>query len=135
MITTDTNWYLGLISFFFTHTTTTSETMRKIETLMIDAIRDRRDWQSGNTSVDQTDHGAVVRLFGNVIARVEHEESRVFITDAGWQTATTKSRINAILSVLTNGRGHIYQQRFLWFLTRGDMVHEMVRGDCYCVSM
>ena len=109
--------------------------MRKIEALMVDAIRDRRDWRSGNTSVDQTDHGAVVRLFGNVIARVEHEESRVVITDAGWQTATTKSRLNAVLSVMTNGRGHIHQSKFIWHLTRGDMVHEMDRGDFYCISM
>jgi hypothetical protein len=109
--------------------------MRKIEAQMIGAIRSQRDWHSGNTSVDQTDHGSIVRLHNNVIARIEHAENRVFITDAGWQTATTKSRLNAILNAFTNGRGGIYQHQFIWHLTRGDMDHEMNRGEFYCVSM
>ena len=109
--------------------------MRKIESQMCDAIRNQRDWHSGNTSVDQTDYGSVVRLHSNVIARIDHSQHRVFITDAGWQTATTKSRLNAILNAFTNGRGGIYQTRFVWHLTRGDMDHEMHRNEFYCVSM
>lgn len=109
--------------------------MRKIEAQMCEAIRSQRDWHSGNTSVDQTDHGSVVRLHSNVIARIEHSENRVFITDAGWQTVTTKSRLNAILRAFTDGRGGIYQSRFVWHLVRGEMVDEMSHGDFYCVSM
>ena len=109
--------------------------MRKIEAQMIGAIRTQRDWRSGNTAVDPTDHGSIVRLHTNVIARIEHAESRVFITDAEWQTATTKSRLNAILNAFTNGRVGIYQRQFIWHLTRGFTDVEMNRGEFYCVSM
>ena len=108
--------------------------MRKIEALMINAIRNRRDWKSGNTSVDVTDHGAIVRLHGNKIAQVDYDNNVTWITDAGWQTTTTKSRLNALLMGI-NQRGHVYQKNHIWHLIRGDETVEMDRNESYCVSM
>ena len=108
--------------------------MRKIETQMINAIRNRRDWKLGNTSVDVTDHGVIVRLHGNKIAQVDYENNVTFITDAGWQTTTTKSRLNALLNGI-NQRGSVYQSKHIWYLVRGDETVEMERNSCYPVSM
>ena len=72
--------------------------MRKIETLMNAAISNNQNWQSGNTSVHFNEESgvSVVRLHGNKIAEVGDTFIRLF--DGGWQTVTTKSRLNAILA-------------------------------------
>ncbi len=93
--------------------------MRKIEQQMLDAIRDRKDWRSGNTEVqvtffphgDRTIERINVMLHGNPIAQVTHD--LVTVCDCGWQTTTTKSRLNAILRDLC-GAG-IYQRNHKWF--------------------
>ena len=113
--------------------------MRKIEAEMIQAVKNGRDWKSGNTSVDVTDHGIIVRLHGNKIAQVEPWDQVVYVTDAGWQTTTTKSRLNALLLGL-GGRAHIAQKNFVWQLTRGldateAYVTEMGRNEVYAVSL
>ena len=113
--------------------------MRKIEALMIQAVKNGRDWKSGNTSVHNSDHGIIVRLHGNKIAQVDHETHCVYVTDAGWQTTTTKSRLNALLLGL-GGRASISQKNFVWQLTRGldatePYVTEMDRNEVYAVSL
>ena len=74
--------------------------MRKVEQQMNEAILNRKDFIKGNTSVENyiTDTGAreaVVKLHGNHIATVG---DTLQISDAGWQTVTTKSRLNALLN-------------------------------------
>ena len=72
--------------------------MRKIEQAMNTAIANSTNWQSGNTSVhfNEEEQVSVVRLHGNKIAEVGEGFIRLF--DGGWQTNTTKSRLNAILA-------------------------------------
>ena len=114
--------------------------MRKIESAMVNAVNNCRDWRSGNTSVDVTDHGVVVRLHGNKIAQLDTDAGILWVTDAGWQTTTTKSRLNALLQGVTSGRAHIHQKDFVWYLTRGldattPEVVEMDSCDSYAVAM
>lgn len=114
--------------------------MRKIEQQLVNAVNAGRDWRSGNTSVDVTDHGVVVRLHGNKIAQLDREDGILWITDAGWQTSTTKSRLNALLAGVTAGRAHIYQKDFVWYLTRGldateSETVEIERRDSYAVAL
>ena len=78
------------------------KTMRKIEQQMNEAILNRKDFFKGNTSVQHytTETGAreaVVHLHGNHIATVG---DTLQICDAGWQTVTTKSRLNALCNDL-----------------------------------
>ena len=68
--------------------------MRKIEKKMNQAIRSRQNWTSGNTCVF-SDDGSRVYLHGNLIARVGGPF--MDILDGGWQTVTTKSRLNALI--------------------------------------
>ena len=113
--------------------------MRTIESQMIQAVLNGRDWKSGNTTVDVTDHGIIVRLHGNKIAHINHLQNVVWVTDAGWQTTTTKSRLNALLGGL-GGRAHIAQKNFVWQLTRGldatePYTVEMDHNQAYPVSL
>jgi hypothetical protein len=72
--------------------------MRKIEQAMIDAIKAGRDWSKDNTrvSIAGTRGAESVKVFlhGNMIAqRIGHGWK---FTLAGWNTPTTRSRINAL---------------------------------------
>ena len=94
--------------------------MRKIEQQMIDAINNNQDWQSGNTSVhfNEENNVSIVRLHGSKIAEVGDDYLTLF--DGGYQTKTTKSRLNALLSEFgyTCGtkREYIFQKKFEWFV-------------------
>ena len=92
--------------------------MRKIEEQMNEAIRFCRNWTSGNTQVvTETDH-SVVYLHGNLIAKVYRDAIQLF--DGGWQSNTTKSRLNAILDEFGNPNERVFQSNFEWYLQMYD---------------
>jgi hypothetical protein len=86
--------------------------MRKIETEMNSAVLTRRNFSKANTSVSINDRIAEVRLHGNLIARVG--DNFVQILDGGWQSVTTKSRLNALLSEVTPDGG-VFQKDYVWY--------------------
>ena len=90
--------------------------MRKIEQAMNTAIANSTNWQSGNTSVhfNEEEQVSVVRLHGNKIAEVGEGFIRLF--DGGWQTNTTKSRLNAILAENGADNDKVFQKNFDWFV-------------------
>jgi hypothetical protein len=88
--------------------------MRKIESQMNAAITKGIDWKSGNTEVTNIDGVSFVFLHGNKIAEVGDTFIRLF--DGGWQSNTTKSRLNAILHEHGIGGEGIFQKNFDWFL-------------------
>ena len=97
------------------------KTMRKIEQQMNEAILNRKDFFKGNTSVQHytTETGAreaVVHLHGNHIATIG---DTLQICDAGWQTVTTKSRLNALCNEFAEGC-YVFQKNFDWFLGDAD---------------
>jgi hypothetical protein len=91
--------------------------MRKIEQAMNTAIANNANWQSGNTSVsfNEEDNLSVVRLHGNKIAEIGDNFIRLF--DGGWQTNTTKSRLNAILKEHGESGDGVFQKNFDWFVS------------------
>ena len=64
--------------------------MRKIEREMCAAIKNNKNWKSGNTSVHfNEEYGTTtVYLHDNLIAIVSDNDVEIF--DGGWQTNTTK---------------------------------------------
>ena len=112
--------------------------MRKIEEDMIAAVQrcldgSERTWRSGNTEVSTHHHGVagtpgyertvVVRLHDNVIAEFDSALNGdrycrgLKLRDAGWQTTTTKSRLNALLGAFSGGS--ICQKQFEWYCPDG----------------
>ena len=92
--------------------------MRKIETLMNQAISNSTDWKLDNTEVINCSHVSDVFLHGNLIARIG--ETWIELFDGGWQSATTKSRLNAILSEHGIPGEGIFQKNFQWFFKSND---------------
>ena len=82
--------------------------MRKITEDAIRAFRNRDDFKRGNTEVYTWAEGSVLLLHGNAIATLDADG--LFITSAGWETTTTKERLNGLPNV------HIVQKNFQWFL-------------------
>ena len=84
--------------------------MRKIESQMIAAVQDNRNWCSGNTSVtiDAETNTSSVYLHGNLIATVTDNDMTIY--DGGWQSNTTKSRLNALCSAFAYAGEGVFQQ-------------------------
>ena len=112
--------------------------MRKIEQEMIAAVQrcldgSERTWRSGNTEVTTEHNGVagtpgyernvVVRLHDNVIAIFDsalngaRDCRGLWLSDAGWQTNTTKSRLNTLLDAFSHGG--IYQKQGQWHCMDG----------------
>ena len=90
-----------------------------IESLMNAAITDNATWSMANTAVTLNAEGeSEVFLQGNLIARIG--ENFVQLFDGGWQTSTTKSRLNAICSAhAVEGEG-VFQKAGEWFCRQYD---------------
>ena len=96
--------------------------MRKIERQMCEAIRNTTDWKSGNTEVtnfyDRDSKLVVTSVFlhDNLIADIT--ETEVTLYDGGWQSNTTKSRLNAICDTFCIAGEGVFQENFKWFIRK-----------------
>ena len=89
--------------------------MRKIERQMNQAMRYFRPFSSSNTTVVQNDRDMDVFLHGNHIASLCKISMDLRIFDGGWQSNTTKSRLNALLDEFGGG-DRVIQKDFVWYL-------------------
>lgn len=97
--------------------------MRKIEKLMLNAINSDKAFSLDNTLVTMhsINNGYKFKVFlhGNHIANVYRSNTfginRIEFSFAGWQTPTTKSRINALLSLMPEYKGCYQKKGKLYF--------------------
>ena len=96
----------------------TTPNMRKIERQMCAAIQGNKNWQSGNTAVtfDPESGISTVFLHGNKIAEVSDNDMTIF--DGGWQSNTTKSRLNALCAEFCIAGEGVFQKNFQWFIRK-----------------
>ena len=95
--------------------------MRKIEMEMNAAIRYRRNFSKANTSVRCFKTNGIttdgdVFLPCNHIASLDTASNQLTIKDGGWQSVTTKSRLNALLDEFAPSMG-IFQKDWVWYLS------------------
>ena len=91
--------------------------MRKIESQMIDAINANKNWKSANTEVRTDDNNeSRVFLHGNHIATVTDDD--MMIMDGGWQSNTTKSRLNALCDAFCCTGEGVFQKDFQWYVRK-----------------
>ena len=95
---------------------------------MNQAIRGQRNWAGSNTTVFTDDAGlySTVYLHGNHIATVG--DSFMAIFDGGYQSNTTKSRLNALLQEF---RPHtkVFAKNFQWFIKAHNTVVPFISGS------
>ena len=82
---------------------------------MNQAMRYFRPFSSSNTTVVQNDRDMDVFLHGNHIATLCKISMDLRIFDGGWQSNTTKSRLNALLDEFGGG-DRVIQKDFVWYL-------------------
>lgn len=85
--------------------------MRKVTNDAVTAFMSGKKGNFNNTSVSVEGEYVVLRLHGNAIARYrEGFPSTVEVCDGGYQSRTTKERLNGIPGV------HVYQRAGQWYL-------------------
>ena len=99
---------------------------------MCSAVRFKHDFAKDNTSVTIVQENerpvAEVRLHNNLIARIG--DGFMQLSSAGWETVTTKSRLNALLrDGVFNGTGcSIFQKDFYWYINTPDGTVDFTDG-------
>jgi len=85
--------------------------MRAITKQSIKAFMNAEPFKKSNMEVEVLPNVTILKLFGNRIAyRYNDPERTLSITNCGWNTVTTKERLNALPDV------SIQQVRGEWFL-------------------
>jgi hypothetical protein len=101
--------------------------MRKIETQMCSAVHNNANWQSANTSVVTEDSTSKVYLHGNHIATVGDDYVEIF--DGGYQSNTTKSRLNALINEFCNAvTDGIFQKDYTWYVKDNNITKKFTNG-------
>ena len=107
--------------------------MRKIERQMLQAIVDNRSyWGKDNTRVEWDDSNNCydVYLHGHRIACYYPSIQRLHINNCGYETNTTKSRLNAIIDFVFGGVGNgIFQSNWNWYLVRDGQQSEFPSNE------
>jgi len=97
--------------------------MRKIESQMCQAVQSSKNWQSANTTVhfNEENNTSVVMLHGNKIAEVGDDYMTIF--DGGYQSNTTKSRLNALINEFCNAiTDGIFQKNYQWYVSDNKVI-------------
>jgi len=107
--------------------------MRLIEKQMNFALSNRSNWSKSNTQVvynESTDCSSVY-LHGHQIATLDHNTQALKLDSCGYQTVTTKSRLNAILDEVKYG-AKVYQKNWNWFVSYNNQTHDFNDGMILC---
>jgi len=91
--------------------------MRKLERKMNFALSNKSNWSGSNTQVIYNDNtnSSSVYLHGHEIATFDHHTNSIKISSCGYETVTTKSRLNALLSEVKYG-AKVFQKNWEWFV-------------------
>ena len=87
--------------------------MKKVTELTVNAFKNWENLKLSNTQTVTKDWISRFYLHGNEIAVLRRDCWQLKIWDCGWESNTTKERLNWILSVLNFG--YIYQKNWTWY--------------------
>lgn len=82
--------------------------MRKITKQSVESFLNSTNFKGGNMRVLIVENMTLLQLHGNTIAK--KIDGKMFITNCGWFSNTTKERLNGLPNV------SIYQKNFNWYL-------------------
>ena len=96
--------------------------MRQITEDAIECFNNRQAFWLSNTEVVVSGRVTELRLHGNMIAR--KVDKTVEVTTAGWDTVTTRERLNGLSGV------DVYRSRGTLFLNGSEWDGQLVEVDC-----
>lgn len=95
--------------------------MRKVTQKAVQSFRNNVNFKQGNTKVERLGNETRLYLHNNLIAK--RNPKGLFITNAGWQSNTTKERLNALPNV------SIQQKNWQWYLNGKEWNGELTKVD------
>ena len=107
--------------------------MRLIEKQMNFALSNRSNWSKSNTQVvyNESTNCSSVYLHGHQIATLDHNTQALKLSSCGYETNTTKSRLNAILDEIDYGC-KVFQKNFDWFVSYNNQTVDFFDGMILC---
>jgi len=111
--------------------------MRKVTEKTAQAFYEGRATKSGNTKVLGNYQNTILTLHDNVIATIERsginssKADKLVLTDSGWQTVTTKERLNGVLSRFFGNKYRIAQERGEWLFKTFDEDGLIMRDELW----
>jgi len=95
--------------------------MRKITEESINAFMNDEKFNKQNMSVEVLPNVTILKLHGNEIAYRYNDPKRTLsITNCGWESNTTKERLNALPNV------NILQKNWVWYLNGKEWNGELI---------
>ena len=93
------------------------------------ALSNKANWAGSNTQVNYNSNTncSSVYLHGHQIATLCHETKAVKLSSCGYETNTTKSRLNAILEEVKYGC-KVFQKNFDWFVSYNEDTKDFFDG-------
>ena len=107
--------------------------MRKLERQMNFALSNKSNWTGSNTTVcyNENTNCSSVLLHGHQIATLDHHSNALKLSSCGYQTVTTKSRLNALLSEFKYGC-RVFQKQWDWYLQNVNQTVDFWDGMILC---
>ena len=93
------------------------------------ALSNKGNWAGSNTTVlyNENTNCSSVLLHGHQIATLDHNTNALKLSSCGYETVTTKSRLNAILEEVKWGC-RVFQKQFEWFVSYNNQVESFFDG-------
>mgnify|MGYP007063378087 FL=1 len=103
--------------------------MRKLEKQMNFALSNKGNWAGSNTTVsyNESTNCSQVYLHGHQIATLDHNTNALKLDSCGYESVTTKSRLNAILEEVKWGC-RVFQKNWNWFVSYNGTTTDFIDG-------
>lgn len=102
--------------------------MRQITAETNYAVQHKENFSKSNMIVryDKEQNISDVFLHGNRIAKYDYSTQLLELSTCGWETNTTKDRLNGLLDLFN--LGYIHQKDYVWYYTDKDNNTEGFKG-------
>jgi len=91
--------------------------MRLITQESVTAFLNAKKFNKSNMSVEVLPNVTILKYQGNSIAyKYNDPKQTISVTNCGWESNTTKERLNAVIGLSGLNIGKIYQKNWIWYL-------------------
>ena len=91
--------------------------MRDITFQSVSAFLSAKKFSKSNMKVEVLPNVTILKYQGNSIAyKYNDPKSTIAITNCGWETTTTKERLNGVIKLSGVNNKGIYQKNWQWYL-------------------
>lgn len=95
--------------------------MRLITRESVTAFLNGNKFNKSNMSVEVQPNVTILKYQGNSIAfKYNDPKNTISITNCGWESNTTKERLNGVITLSGLNIDRIYQKNFVWYLDGKD---------------